>query len=772
MNAAAAARPHPVLRNTLFALLGLLGLVVLAVVVCEFIEWPFLRHPLERKLSAALARPVAIGPDFGVRLLGSVRGHTDDLAIGPGAPGMPTLVDDAGRPRDFLHASHVRLALSYAAIWSQWKGTGAPLQVRLLDVDGLELNLKRDAGGHANWQLAAASAPGPASAPRLPRFELLDVRNGEVRLVDEPLQVVADAHVRTHEGSAQANAAPASAFAPASGGAAPGLAIGINAPAPHARVSALSAASAASAASAPFPDADAPGLEVVGTGSYHRQPLALQFRSSGLLPLASSDEAAPPVPLWLDLRAGKTQIRVDGRGTDVLHFGGLDATYRASGPSLAAVGDALGVTLPTTAEFSTRGTLRKRADVWEAGVSALDIGSSRLRGDFRFDTGPDVPVLSGRLRGTRLAIVDLGPAFGGGTEDQPKATKTGHVLPAREFDIPSLHAMEADVGIDLDAVDLGTSRLEPFEPLRGHLTLKDGVLRLTDILARTSQGQVQGAIGLDSRPAVPRWDAELRWAGIRLERFVKARDVAARPGKNGEPPNPVYISGGLGGSAKLRGAGKSTAALLGSLDGNVELWVRDGTVSHILIEAAGIDIAQALGVYIKGDDPLPMRCAVSSLLVAKGKVMPEVAVLDTHDTTLLAEGDLSLADETLALKMTAHPHDFSPVALRAPVRIDGTFDAPHVHLEGKPIAERAGAAAALAAVNPLASLLALLDFKQPEKDVCTTAVAHVAGAARAGVVASAPQGAPQDTSVARTADQAQAQARAVRGGRPASAAHP
>jgi len=754
---AVAAPPRRVLRNTGLAILGLLGLVILAIAVCEFIEWPFLRHPIERKLSAMLARPVSIGPDFGVRLIGSVRGHTDELVIGPGDASTPTLVDDSGHPRDFLRANNVRLALSYGAIRDQLRGTGAPLQVRMLDVDGLEVNLKRNADGRANWQLAAASAASPASAPNLPRFERLDVRHGEVRLVDEPLQVVADAQVRTHEGSRQAPAAPAS-------GASPGLAVGINAPAP-----------ASSPASAPFADDNAPGLEVVGKGTYRKQPLALQFRSSGLLPLASNDESAPPVPLWLDVHAGDTRIRVDGRGTDVLHFGGLDATYRASGPSLAAVGDALGVTLPTTADFRTHGTLRKRADVWEAGVAALDIGTSRLRGDFRFDTGPDVPALSGTLRGTRLALVDLGPAFGGGTNDQPKVAKAGRVLPAREFDVPSLHAMDADVRVDLDNVDLGTTLLEPFTPLRGHLTLEDGVLKLSDILARTSQGQVQGAIGLDSRPATPKWDANLRWAGIRLERFVKARDIADREGKKGERPQQGYISGGLGGTAKLRGAGKSTAALMASLDGNVELWVREGTVSHILVEAAGIDIAQALGVYIKGDDPLPMRCAVSSLLVVNGKVMPEVAVLDTHDTTMLVEGELSLADETLGLKMTAHPHDFSPVALRAPVKIDGTFDSPHVHLDAKPIAVRAGAAAALATVNPLAALLALLDFKQEEKDVCTTAVAHVAGAARAGVVASAPEGAPVDTSVARNAGQAQASA-AARGGRPAASsatrAHP
>ena len=41
--------------------------------------------------------------------------------------------------------------------------------------------------------------------------------------------------------------------------------------------------------------------------------------------------------------------------------------------------------------------------------------------------------------------------------------------------------------------------------------------------------------------------------------------------------------------------------MLASLDGTARLWVRDGTVSHLLVEAAGIDVAQALGVYIKGE---------------------------------------------------------------------------------------------------------------------------------------------------------------------------
>ena len=108
-------------------------------------------------------------------------------------------------------------------------------------------------------------------------------------------------------------------------------------------------------------------------------------------------------------------------------------------------------------------------------------------------------------------------------------------------------------------------------------------------------------------------------------------------------------------------------------------------------------------------------------------------VIDTKDTTMLVDGDLSLATETLDLRMTAHPHDFSPLALRTPVKVSGTFTDPHIRPEAKPLVMRAGAAAALSLASPLAALLALLDFKQPERDVCTTAVAHVDGAARAGV---------------------------------------
>jgi len=207
---AAATRHH--LRNALLGLGGFLLVLLVGLAACELAQWPFLRHPLERQLAGALQRPVELGDHFGVRFLGHIRGHADTLVIGPGPAGAPALLDEQGRPRDFLRANDVRLALDWRTVWQHLRHEPQPLQVRELVVDGLELNLERDAAGRANWQFGAASSPTPQAMPELPRFATLRVRHGQLRVEDVPLQITAEATLSTNEGTAvEAAAADASA---------------------------------------------------------------------------------------------------------------------------------------------------------------------------------------------------------------------------------------------------------------------------------------------------------------------------------------------------------------------------------------------------------------------------------------------------------------------------------------------------------------------------------------------------------------------------------
>ena len=64
-----ASSSHHGWRNTGYGVLGVLVLLIVAACVCEFIEWPFLRHPLESKVSQILDRPVSLLLDADGRML-------------------------------------------------------------------------------------------------------------------------------------------------------------------------------------------------------------------------------------------------------------------------------------------------------------------------------------------------------------------------------------------------------------------------------------------------------------------------------------------------------------------------------------------------------------------------------------------------------------------------------------------------------------------------------------------------------------------------------
>jgi uncharacterized protein involved in outer membrane biogenesis len=648
----------------LIRILAALALLVGAVLVLEWLEWPFLRGPLEQRLSTRLQREVVLGEHFGVRLFGSVRAHADTLRIGARA-GDPALLDEANRPRDLMRAQEVRLELSHASVRRILRGErGEPLQLRVLEVGALELNLVRDAEGRANWQLGPPQ-PERDARPRLPRIEQFVVRNGSARYDDRINDLRLDATLRTREGSA----------AGAQG-----------------------------------------GLEIEAHGQRGKLPVQGRLVASGLLPLAASD-GSTAVPFKLSLKSGDSALELDGSGRDLLHLNGVDAAFRVTGPSLAAMGDVVGVTVPSTAPFAMHGQVRRAGPVWDVAMAAFSTGSTRLNGQFRYDNRPEVPQLTGSLRGTRLALHDLAPALGArprAAGAPPPKRPAGRVLPQREFDLPKLQRMNADVQVELDTLDLDSEQIADITPMHAKVRLHEGTLAVADLDARTSGGRLRGTIELDARTAArPLWSADLRWNGVRLERFVKARNRQAKvaPGA----PRPGYVSGILNGSAKLQGRGRSTAEMLASLDGALQMWVADGQISHILVEVSGIDLAESLGLLVSGDAPLPVRCAAVRFALKDGVARTEAGVVDTADTTVLVTGSVSLAEERLDLQLRARPKDMSLVALRSPVHVEGPFAKPDVRIDKGRIGLRLAAAAALAAVTPVASLLALIDFGESEQ---------------------------------------------------------
>ncbi|MGQ0652320.1 MAG: AsmA family protein, partial [Betaproteobacteria bacterium] len=388
----------------------LAGIALLLIALYAFGEWrmwPWARAPLERWLAGTVQREIAIGGDFGLRTLGAVTLQSDRLVLG-GPKAGPHPPERAQAP-EFLRAERLRLVMPYATLFALWRGTREPLRVRSLDVERLALALVREADGSANWTFGADK---PASGePAIPRFDRLIVQSARVWIDDAVPDLSLVVNLQTREGVALA-------------------------------------------------DSGKNGLEAQAEGSFRGLPLEATARSSGVLPIAAG-AGAPAVPLRLWLKVADNTLDLDGTVRDLMQLSALDAEFRLAGSSLGAVGDAIGVSLPTTPPFRAQGRVSKDGAVWQSTVAAFVIGSSRLEGDFSYDPGIAPPLLAGSLRGKRLALSDLGPAVtsvGPVERKAPAANERrqrGRVLPRQPFNLPALDAMQAEVDVDLDRLDLG-----------------------------------------------------------------------------------------------------------------------------------------------------------------------------------------------------------------------------------------------------------------------------------------------------------------------------
>lgn len=630
---------------------GLLGLLVAGFVAGELSGWRVLAAPAERWLTRSLGLPVhvsrAAAADFRLRLWRGVRLQAARLTV-DALPGTPR----AGE-RPLFDAEGLSLSARWRDLMA-WQ-RGEPLPLRSIAAERLSIHLERAADGRSNWQ-RSTDRPEPASGglpQQLPvSVGLLSARDGTLTWVDAPAQADVQVRFSLHE------------------------------------------------------DQTAQGLQATAGGSYRGLPVRGSLRTASLRPWLDDPDNARDLGFTLALSVGRARLGLDGAVRDPLRRRDLLGRFSLAGPSLAAVGQPLGLTLPTTAAFQMQGDLARQGPVWSAIVARAEIGRSRLDGQFQYDPRhAPLPRLAGRLHARALWLADLGPTIGTPTDGQPPSPRApGRVLPDRRFDLPSLRAMNADLLVRLDRLEFGTEVLQSIAPLNGHLTLNDGVLRLDDLDARLAQGRLRGFIALDGRHERAQWQAALDGRGLRLEQWVRA---VQRPGQ------PPYASGLLGTTLRLSGHGRSTAELLASADGRVAIhWTR-GQVSHLLVEAAGLDIAQGLGVLIRGDNPLPVSCGVADLDVRGGRVTPRAFVVDTTDSRLWLSGSMSLADERLALLAQVQPKDWSPLALRAPLHIDGRLAAPALALDKRALASRAVPAALLAMVHPLAALIPLFDGGEP-----------------------------------------------------------
>lgn len=664
--------------------LPIVSLLLLGFATAETLGWPFLARPLSSYLTRKLDRTVSFEPgvpasstpsntftearadkvdSFRIHFFGRIRISADALRIGaPAWSKAPFTVS----------ARQLTLELRYPDLWRFFSGD--QLHIENLQAASLDAHIERLADGRASWQIDSSSGNPSASTATdlaLPHLNNAPITRGNLKF--------RDALYGSHIDAVWSLSDSLSGIRPNG-------------------QAAVDADSVATGKKRAF-------LLIDATGHYRKLPLEIAIKSSADW-LPNSGEGPQSRIDWQAVATlGRAKLLFNGSSRDPLRLDSFNGRYVLTGPSLAAVGEPLGVTLPSTPAFRIEGVLVKAGDVWQTVVEHALVGSSHLNGAFSYKPGGTQSAgtrahLAGRLNGSRLLLADLGPAIGGKEGAKNGSNGSTRVLPDRKFDLRVLRAMDANVLVDIREVNLNTELLEPLRPLSAHLQLSNGVLTLNNIDARTADGNLRGKMELDGRGTLARLDTDFRWDAVRLERWIRQKRA---------PGLPPYVSGQLGGRATLKGQGQSTAEILSTLNGRARTELQNGSVSHLAIEASGLDIAEAVGLLFKGDTALKVQCAVADMNVARGLFKPRVMVFDTIDSVVSIDGALSLANESLDLRLVVLPKDFSPVTLRSPLHVRGSFARPDVYIEKQALSLKVASTLLLGLLNPLAALLPLID---------------------------------------------------------------
>lgn len=667
----------PVFRANIFrrTAIGFTSVVVLVVLVLAFFPWDVLRGPINRYVSGELGRRFEITRHLSVHL-----GRT----ISVRADGLEFANPDWANEPYLVKANAAEFDIM---LWPLLFGKVELPRIALIEP---QIGLQIEPDGRRTWALSRDTSDPGAS----PHIGALTVDRGTLK------------YYASQQG---ADVTALFSLAPE-----------------------ISAAKSSSALPLSF--------KVAGT--LRNEAFTANGRTGGVLTL--SRDLTESFPIEVNAQSGKTTLKAKGSIENLQGLTGLNVAFDVQGRNLDELYKLLGVVLPSTPPYKLRGQLSKQGKVWSASQIQGVLGASDLSGQLSFDTSAAIPLLTGKVQSKLLDFDDLRPVVGlpvksakttpnlrvktitsAVTDKNTRADASRKVLPTSALDLVKLKAMNADVVYNA----LGIRHVEqlPLDKGSAHVKLKNGVMQLDPLALGVAGGSLAGRITIDANVVPAAFDTRLDVRAVQLNKlFPTIQTTKSSFGK-------------ISGQVDLKGRGNSMAQMLGSASGDVAVLMGQGELSNIFLEFVGLDGGEVIKFFLRGDRNVQLRCAAAAFDVKQGLMTSKVIVLDTADTVINGNGQVSLANETLDIVLKPEPKDKSILSLRSPLKVGGTFAAPTAGPDKVALGARAGLAIALGVVNPVLALLATIETGPGQDADCTGALAIASNPKSKAVVKPAGQ---------------------------------
>ncbi|HSW12172.1 MAG TPA: AsmA family protein [Solimonas sp.] len=468
------------------------------------------------------------------------------------------------------------------------------------------------------------------------------------------------------------------------------------------------------------PDGE-PRLRVDINGTYAGEPITGRFIGGSLLSLREPDQ---PYPVDLDIANGPTQVTLKGTVQRPLQLGGANLDLSLRGNDLAALYPLTGVPTPPTAAYQLKGKLDYAGQRVRFHKFSGTVGQSDLSGNLEIDLSRKKRLIRAHLVSEKVVLADLAgivgatPGEAGARGDTAKQQRqraaeerSGRLLPDRPINLPRIRAADLDVHYKGKRIE---SAQTPVDNLETHVIVKDGFMSLKPLRFGVGEGgQIASNIEIDGRKDLVHAVADVDFRRIDLKRLMQETKVFEGTGL-------------IGGTARIDGRGNSMAAVFGSGNGELKLFMNGGQFSALLVNLAGLEFGKALLSAIGLPSETKIRCMVSDFELKKGQLDTRMLLLDTGEANVIGDGTINLRDETLDYRIHTKPKRFGLGSLRAPIHVDGSFKNPKIRPDWERLAVRGGTAVVLGVfLTPLAALIPTVELGLGENNDCKALVDNV-----------------------------------------------
>lgn len=441
--------------------LAIAGTLLAAIVLfLFFFDWNWLRGPVGRMASVRLDRTV--------RIVG-------DLDVHPWSwkPTIEAYNLRISQPRWREQGGEMFTAQRLVVRVEILEALRGRTVLRLLQVDGADVHLIRQADGKANWEFGS----GKSGGGKLPAIRQLIIEKANLRIEDAQRKAVFKGVVSTRDSNTGEGAGR---------------------------------------------------FQLTGDGDLNGARFSARVTGSPLLNI-SPDR---PYRFDADVRAGATRITADGQIDRPFNLNRLGARFTVSGADMNDLYLLTGVTLPNTPPYRWSAGLVRDYGRYHLNDLSGRIGDSDIAGQATVETDRERPLLTADLRSRRLDFDDLSSLFGGRPSTGAGETASGtqkamarRLFPDATLQVDRIRAMDARVRYRAASVEA------PGLPLRQvylNLTLDNGLLRGDPVELSLTRGDIRGNFQLDARGKTPRTDVDVRLINSRIESWV-TRKVQGMP---------------------------------------------------------------------------------------------------------------------------------------------------------------------------------------------------------------------------------------------------